>query len=48
MEPFGEEFRKFFAESKTPVFQKLASLMEFVPSLVEGQRQAVKRKYVKT
>ncbi|XP_050712677.1 uncharacterized protein LOC126996350 [Eriocheir sinensis] len=46
MQPYGKEFKNFFANSDSPLFQKLASLIDFVPSLVEGQRQAVERKRV--
>ncbi|XP_050712678.1 ionotropic receptor 93a-like [Eriocheir sinensis] len=43
MQPYGKEFRKFFAKSDSPLFQKLADMIDFVPSLVEGQRQAAER-----
>ncbi|MPC31305.1 hypothetical protein E2C01_024591 [Portunus trituberculatus] len=44
MQPYGQEFRSVFAKSDLPVFQKLAHLMDFVPSMYEGQRQAISRK----
>ncbi|MPC31307.1 hypothetical protein E2C01_024595 [Portunus trituberculatus] len=40
MPPYGEEFRNYFAKSASPVFQKLARLIDIVPSLLEGQQQA--------
>lgn len=45
MQPYGREFKSFFEHSDSPVFQKLASLIDFVPSLVEGQEQAVEGGY---
>ncbi|XP_063886372.1 ionotropic receptor 93a-like [Scylla paramamosain] len=42
MPPYGEEFRNYFAKSGSPVFQKLARLIDIVPSLLEGQLQASK------
>lgn len=44
MQPYGVEFRNFFAKSDSPVFQKLARLIDFVPTIEIGQREAVKRK----
>lgn len=44
MQPYGVEFRNFFAKSDSPVFQKLARLIDFVPSIETGQQEAVERK----
>lgn len=44
MQPYGVEFRNFFAKSDSPVFQKLARLIDFVPSIEIGQQEAVERK----
>lgn len=44
MQPYGLEFRDFFAKSDSPVFQKLAALIDFVPSVNVGQEEAVAKK----
>ncbi|MPC18180.1 Glutamate receptor 1 [Portunus trituberculatus] len=43
MEGFGEEYKIFFSKSKSPMFQKLGFLMDFVPSLMVGQQQATEK-----
>ncbi|KAK8397522.1 hypothetical protein O3P69_004342 [Scylla paramamosain] len=44
MQPYGVEFRNFFAKSDSPVFQKLARLIAFVPTIEIGQNEAVEKK----
>ncbi|XP_045112347.1 uncharacterized protein LOC123505228 [Portunus trituberculatus] len=48
MPPYGEEFRNYFAKSASPVFQKLARLIDIVPSLLEGQQQASELQVIKS
>ncbi|XP_063886245.1 ionotropic receptor 93a-like [Scylla paramamosain] len=43
MQPYGVEFRNFFAKSDSPVFQKLARLIAFVPTIEIGQNEAVEK-----
>ncbi|XP_063886429.1 ionotropic receptor 21a-like [Scylla paramamosain] len=41
MQPFGQEFKNFFSKSESPLFQKLAYLINIVPTLMDGQQQAI-------
>ncbi|XP_045111731.1 glutamate receptor ionotropic, kainate 2-like [Portunus trituberculatus] len=41
MQPFGREFKNFFSKSESPLFQKLAYLINIVPTLMDGQNQAI-------
>ncbi|KAK8397739.1 hypothetical protein O3P69_004490 [Scylla paramamosain] len=43
MQRFGEDYKIFFSKSESPLFQKLALLMDFVPSLMAGQQQATEK-----
>ena len=44
MQPFGEDFINFFSNSESLLFQNLALLIDFVPSLMAGQQQAIENK----
>lgn len=44
MQPFGQDFKNFFSNSESPLFQRLALLIDFVPTLMVGQRQAIENK----
>ncbi|XP_042233811.1 glutamate receptor 2-like [Homarus americanus] len=40
MAPYGEEFRQFFKQSDSGVFQALSDIMEIVPTAAQGLRRA--------
>ena len=44
MPPYGEQFRKFYSESESSLFQALAGLMKPGPSLMEGFTMALVKK----
>lgn len=44
MQKYGIDFKTFFVKSSSQLFQRLAQLIEFVPSLTIGQQQALGNK----
>ncbi|XP_050713411.1 ionotropic receptor 21a-like [Eriocheir sinensis] len=44
MQSYGKEFKEFFSKSDSPLFQKLATLITIVPTLMGGQQQAIENK----
>ncbi|XP_069191009.1 ionotropic receptor 93a-like [Procambarus clarkii] len=44
MPPYGAEFKHFFSKSDSKVFQRLAELINIVPSIEVGLRQAIENK----
>ncbi len=44
MQSYGKDFKEFFSKSESPLFQKLATLISIVPSLMFGQQQAIEHK----
>ena len=44
MQPFGKDFKNFFSKSESALFRKLAHLIDIVPGLMVGQRQAIAKK----
>ncbi|XP_066966985.1 ionotropic receptor 93a-like isoform X3 [Macrobrachium rosenbergii] len=44
MPPYGKDFKAFFSQSDSEDFLKLAKLMQIVPSVHEGQEQALQRR----
>ncbi|XP_071547698.1 ionotropic receptor 93a-like [Panulirus ornatus] len=44
MPPHGDEFRRFFLSSNSPVFQKLGQMMDLVPTITDGIKLALHRK----
>ncbi|XP_068247429.1 ionotropic receptor 93a-like [Palaemon carinicauda] len=44
MPPYGKDFKAFFSQSDSADFIKLANLMHIVPSVHEGQEQALQRR----
>ncbi|KAG7163531.1 Ionotropic receptor 21a-like 4 [Homarus americanus] len=44
MPKYGEEFRKFFKQSNSPVFKTLAEIMTIGPTVKEGLHQALNNK----
>lgn len=44
MQSYGKDFKEFFSKSKSPLFQRLATLISIVPTLMSGQQQAIENK----
>lgn len=44
MPSYGEQFRKFYSDSESPLFQVLGSLINPGPSLMEGLKKAMAKR----